>query len=99
MMVFSTVEAAVDIVVENFEINRISVNTDAIRNSVYSWYVHSDVADPEILAACVLMGMDWAPDVTYKDMLDAKEQMFPQNPFDEFGIWEIEAAQKDMEWE
>lgn len=99
MMVFSTVEAAVNMVVENFEINGISVNTDAIRNDVYSWYVHSDVADPEILAACVLMGMTWTPDATYKDMLEAKEQAFPQNPFEEFGIWEIEAAQKDIEWE
>ena len=95
---YATVEAAVILVIENLEANHIACNTECIRNKVYNWYVHSDVADPEILAACVLMGMDWAPDVTYKDMLDAKEQAFPQNPFDEFGVWEIEAAQKDMMW-
>ena len=51
-----------------------------------------------MLAACALMGKDWYPGATYQDMLDAKEQWFPQNPYDEISIWEIEAAQHDAMW-
>lgn len=94
---YATVEAAVVLVVENLEANHIT-NTECIRNRVYSWYSHSDVTDPEVLAACTLMGKDWYPEATYQDMLDAKEWWVPQNPYDEIPVWEIEAAQHDAMW-
>ena len=95
---YATVEAAVVLVVENLEANHIACNTECIRNRVYNWYSHSDVTDPEVLAACALMGKDWYPGVTYQDMLDAREWWFPQNPYDEISIWEIKAAQRDAIW-
>lgn len=95
---YTTVENAVTLVIEILETNHIASNTDAIRNKVYSWYTHSDVTDSEILAACALEGKDWYPGATYQDMLNAKNWWFPQNPYDEISIWEIEAAQHDSIW-
>lgn len=98
MIMYATVEAAVNLVIENLEVNHIASDTESIRNRVLSWYNHSDVTDPEILAACALMGKDWFPEATYQDMLDAKHWWFPQNPYEEISIWEIEAAQYDAIW-
>ena len=99
---YATVEAAVVLVVKNLEANHIACNTEnteCIRNRVYSWYSHSDVTDPEMLAACALLGTDWFPEATYKMMVDAKNYWFPKNPYDEISIWEIEAAQHDtIQW-
>lgn len=95
---YATVEAAVVLVVDYYEANHITCNTDFIRNRVYSWYSHSDVTDPEMLAACALMEKDWYPGATYQDMLNAKEWWFPQSPYDEISIGEIEAAQHDAMW-
>lgn len=74
---YSTVEMAVRLVIENLEANHITETTDTIRARVYSWYNHSDIADPEVLAACALEGKSWYPGATYQQMLDAKEQWFP----------------------
>ena len=98
MQRYSTVDMAVTMVFENFEANHITYDEKSVINRVYSWYSHSDVTDPEILAACALMGKDWFPGATYQDMLDAKEWWFPKNPYDEISIWEIEAAQHDTIW-
>lgn len=98
MIIYSTVERAVKLVVDNFEINHMTCDTQAVRASVHSWYDNSDVTDPEILAACVLMGKDWFPGATYQYMLDAKEWWFPQDSYEGTSIWEIEAAQHDMMW-
>ena len=95
---YATVEKAVSLVVENLEANYITCNTDCIRDRVYSWYNNSDVTDPEVLAACALTGENWHPGVTYQDMLDAKEWWFPQNPYDNIAIWEIEDALRDAMW-
>ena len=98
MQRYSTVDMAVTMVFENFEANHITYDEKSVVNRVYSWYSHSDVTDPEILAACALMGKDWFPGATYQDMLDAKEWWFPKNPYNEISIWEIEAAQHDTIW-
>lgn len=98
MNTYSTVEAAVALVIENLEANRISCNTECIRNRVLSWYNHSDIVDVEMLAGCTLMGRDWFPDATYQYMIDAKNWWFPQDPYNEISIWEIEAAQRDAIW-
>ena len=95
---YATVEAAVDLVVDVYEANHITCNTDFIRDRVYSWYSHSDVTDPEILAACALMGKDWFPGADYDYMLTARNWWFPQNPNENISIWEIEAAQRDAMW-
>lgn len=95
---YTTVEAAVQLVIENLEANHIISNTESIRNRVYSWYTHSDVTDPEVLAACALEGKDWYPGARYEDMLAAKDLWFPVDYGMEISIWEIEAAQRDIMW-
>ena len=94
MKIYSTVENAVDLVVYSLESRYMTFNTNAIRNQIYKWYNNTDVADPEVLAALVLEGLDWNPLVTYSQMLSIKEQWFPAIP-DDYAIWEIEAAQYD----
>lgn len=98
MMTYTTVENAVKLVIDTLEANMITEQTDTIRAKVYSWYEHSDVTDPEMLAACALEGKFWFPGATYQWMLEAKEYWFPVNPYDEIPIWEIEAAQHDAMW-
>lgn len=98
MRTYSTVEAAVSLAIEILETNHIPSNTAALRNRIYTWYSHSDVTDPETLAACALEGKDWYPGATYQDMLNAKNWWFPQNSYDEISIWEIEAANHDSIW-
>ena len=99
MKTYSTVEAAVQLVIDTLEANYISSNTECIRNRVYSWYNHSDVTDPEILAACALEGKDWYPGATYQDMLAARDLWFPQDHNPEFAIWEFEASEHDAVWQ
>jgi len=98
MRTYMAVEKAVKLASDIFEANHIVCDNESIRNRVLSWYNHSDIADSEILAACALNGKDWFPGATYEDMLAAKEWWFPQNPYDEISIWEIEAAQHDVIW-
>ena len=95
---YTTVEISVQLAIDIFEANHIVCDTKSIYNRIYNWYNHSDITDPEILAACALEGMDWSPRSTYQEMLNAKERWFPQNPYDEISIWEIEAAQHDSIW-
>lgn len=98
MQKYSTVDMAVTMVFENLEANHITYDEKSIVNRVYSWYSHSDVTDPEILAACALMGGDWFPGADYDYMLAARNWWFPQNPEENIPIWEIEAAQRDVMW-
>lgn len=98
MRTFAAVEQATNLAMQLFEANYITVNYNSIKDCVFSWYNNTDIVDPEILAACALEGKNWFPGATYQQMLNAKEQWFPQNPYEEFSIWEIEAAQYDMIW-
>jgi hypothetical protein len=98
MNTYAVVEMAVKLVVDNLEANGIMSDTNSIRNRVLSWYNHSDIVDAEILAGCALMGRDWFPGATYQYMIDAKKWWFPQDPYNEISIWEIEAAQHDAIW-
>ena len=95
---YNAVEQAVALVNEYYEVNRISCDTNSIYKRVLSWYNNSDVVDPEMLAACALLGTDWFPEATYKMMVDAKNYWFPQDNYDEISIGEIEAAQHDTMW-
>ncbi len=98
MKTFTAVEQATNLAIQLFEANYITINYASVKDCVFSWYNNTDITDPEILAACALEGKNWFPGATYQQMLDAKEQWFPQNPYEEFSIWEIEAAQYDMIW-
>lgn len=98
MKFYTTVENAVKIAVDLFEANHIVSDTESIRRRIYGWYNHSDVTDPEVLAACALEGKDWFPGATYEEMLEAKAEWFPDVVYDDIAIWEIEAAQHDALW-
>lgn len=97
---YSTVEAAVELVINNLEANHIASDTNSIRKQVYSWYEHSDVTDPEMIAACVLEGKEWFAGATYQYMEDLRDWWFPQVVAcnNEISIWEIEEAQHDSFW-
>lgn len=96
MKTYSTVESAVELVLIIYEANHNMTNTEVIRKQVYSWYNHTDITDSEMLAACVIQFGYYHPEVTLDDMKIAKHEWFPENPFDNFSIEEIEAAQNDI---
>ena len=75
MMIFSTVEKAVELASRTLEAAGFEVSSDTIRNRVLSWYNHTDVADPKVLAACSIEGY-FDSDYTYDDMLKAKAYWF-----------------------
>lgn len=97
MKMFSTVAAAIDLAINHLEANKIACDTESIANIIYDWYSHSDVTDPEILAACALEGIKWRPGATYQEMLEIKDFWFPAVSTD-ISIWEIEQAQHDFCW-
>ena len=76
MKIYSTVEKAVNIAVEVLELHNATFNESTIRHTVMTWYNNSDVADPEILAACALMGVEWYHGATYTFMCEAREICF-----------------------
>ena len=96
---YETVEEALVLAIELLDANYMSYDIKQVRNRIYSWYSHSDVTDPEMLAACALNGEDWFLGATYEDMLDAKNYWFPADPKNEISIWEIESAQRDTAWQ
>ena len=93
MRLYETAEKAVDLVISNYENNSIVYDVDTIRGYVYSWYLNTDVTDPEVLAACALEEENWFSGASYKYMLEAKDKWFPTDPYAGAPIWEIEAAQ------
>lgn len=79
MKIYSTVEKAVNIAVNVLESHYVTFSEKCIRHTIMTWYENSDVADPEILAACALMGLDWYPGATYSLMCEAREICFPHH--------------------
>ena len=96
MKIYSTAEKAIELAIYHFEINGISVDTGSICHRIYGWYNNTDVTDSEMLAACAIEGIDWSPNATYQLMIEAKDRWFPQEPFYNIPIWDIETAQYDM---
>ena len=95
------VRDAVDLVVDWLELNYSPCDTDTIAAEVQSWYDHSDIVEPEMLAAAVLE-WGWWRMVAYQDWIDAKNKWFEEPPIQYSGtpsICEIEAAQHDMIWQ
>lgn len=83
---YVAIENAVKLVIDTLEAMHVVSNTECIRNRVYSWYSHSDVTDPEMLAACALNGTDWFPEATYQMMVNAKNWWFPKNQEEGFSF-------------
>lgn len=96
-----SVNEAVKLVSDLLEANHISCTTSTIEDEVQSWYDHSDVADPEMLAGAVLEWGYWRM-VSYSDWCDAKAKWFCGIPVEYAGypsINEIEMAQHDIVWQ
>ena len=72
---YSTVEKAVELANNVLEASGIMMGNDTLRSRVFSWYNHTDVTDPEILAACAIFGY-YDSDYTYDDMLKDRDFWF-----------------------
>lgn len=75
------IEQAVKLVVDYFEANHISVNSESIRHRVLDWYNHSDIADAEILAAAAIES-EYECGADYDTILAWKEFYFPETPIE-----------------
>jgi len=71
------VMAAINLVIDVEAANGEIENSKTVFDRVTSWYDNTDVTDPEILAACALMGKSFYAGVTYADMLTARDYWFP----------------------
>lgn len=95
MMPTACVEA-IEIVSMIYEANNQAVDNNSIAKAVEDWYTHSDVADPEMLAAAVLEYGGWRL-ISFLDWEAAHNKWFPQ--FDDtYAIWEFEASYHDEMW-
>lgn len=87
---------AIDIIVLIHEANRRTVDNDSIKNAVLSWYINSDIVNPEMIAAAVLeFGMFRR--ITYMDWESVWNKWFPQHE-EGYAAWEYEDSYHDMLW-
>lgn len=100
MVNMNLINEAVKLAARLFEQEGIAVNNEAIENSAKEWYNHTDITDAEELAAAVWIG-EYNPKITYGNILDLKEMLFPTEPLEmqHFHIGEIEEAMRDEEWQ
>ena len=78
----TVVEEATAIILDLNFANGILEPINTVRTRVFSWYNNTDVTDVEMIAASALMG-SYRRDMTYEDMVDAKNWWFPCNPYEE----------------
>ena len=87
---------ATELVNEFLEAENIHMTNDSIMERAREWYDHTEITDPETLAAVVLYG-DFDPSIRIDAIEELTQFYFPTEPF-ELHIGEIEAALKDEEW-
>ena len=68
-------EIAIDIIVKCLDEEGIMVNTPSVEFQVNDWYNHTDIADPLLLATCVL---NWGSYrlVNYNDIVMMSKAFF-----------------------
>ena len=96
MMNTALINAAIDLVTNINEANRIYETRANVQTRVENWYNHIDAADAETLAALALTG-DFNPTFTDYKMAAAKDYYFPAVSH-AFHINEIESALFDALW-
>lgn len=82
------VNEAVKLVSDLLEANYVTCETSTIEDEVQSWYDHSDVVEPEMLAAATLEWGYWRQ-ISYSDWCDARNKWFCDVPeqYSNFSIW------------
>lgn len=75
------IEQAVQLAVNYFEANQISVNSNSIRHRVLEWYNYSDIADAETLAAAAIES-EYDCGADYDTILEWKDYYFPEFPIE-----------------
>lgn len=87
---------AVELANKFLEAENIHVANAQLMKRAVKWYDHTEITDPETLAAVVLYG-DFDPSIRIDVIEELTQFYFPTEPF-ELHIGEIEAALKDEEW-
>ena len=87
---------AIEIVSLIHEANHHAVDNHSIEVAVYDWYIHSDIVDPEMLAAAALEYGSWRI-ISFLDWEAAHDKWFPAVE-DNYGVWEFEASYADSLW-
>jgi hypothetical protein len=94
MMNLKLIEDAVSMVVEYFEYEHICENSDSIRKRVIDWYNNTDIADARTLAATAMSG-SYVKGITWNEIMKIEDFFYPENPYDNFYIGDIEASYYD----
>ena len=80
---------AVKLVIDYFEANNITVNTETVIKRVDDWYHGSDIADAEILAAAAISA-DYDCAIDYDTILEWHAFYFPATPIEYQGYVSVE---------
>lgn len=99
MMNERLIAEAVKMVVDYFEYEGIYEETKSIDTRARDWYSHTEITEPQMLAAVVISG-PFVPGILYNEIKEIEEFYFPSEPinFGNFHIGEIEEALNDEFW-
>lgn len=100
MVNMNLINEAVELAARLFEQECIAIHNNTIRKRIEGWYNHTDITDAHELAVAAWLG-DYNGKMTYDDILEVKEMIFPTEPLElhNFHIGEIEEALNDAEWQ
>lgn len=90
---------AVEIVISYFETEGISEETRTLYSRAEDWYNHTEITNPQTLAAVVISG-SYDRGIRYNEIKQIEEFYFPSSPIDldNFHIGEIEESYNDCFW-
>lgn len=99
MMNERLIAEAVKMVIEYFEYEGIYEETKSIEARARDWYSHTEIVEPQMLAAVVMSGA-FVPGIMWNEIKEIEEFFFPSEPIEygNFHIGEIEEAQFDEFW-
>lgn len=78
------------------EANGRPVNDTAIYDCIHSWYVNSDIADAEYLAAAALYWGQYDCSVDYDAIVEAAMHYFPEIPIEYQDYVSVEELKEDF---
>ena len=93
------VQAAIEIVISYLEAENIYEETKTIRKRAIDWYNHTEIVDPQMLAAVVISGE--YKSISWDEVIEIENFYFPlilPLEFTELSIGEIEESLHDEFW-
>lgn len=72
----------IELCIDYFEYEGIAIHSSIIDKQITSWYENTDISDEEMLAAAVICFGSYSPQITYKEIEQARDFCFPHQSFE-----------------